>query len=241
MDFDTVLSLIDKGKTDEAKQAIESFKPQFEKTVEDLKGYESKFNEAKDGRDKVKGRLKEISDVLGVSVDDLSAERVKELLGKSKGDDVSKAEIENLTKLLQQKETEFTEKLNQSETRFRDKLIENEIAKAGLSADIVNDKALTLVIDALKSGATIEEGHIVYRENGVTLRNASGQPLTISEKMEQFKSDASNAFLFKATTTSGGGATQNNGGGAKVMDRASFEKSSPAEQMAFIKSGGTIK
>ena len=214
MDFENVISLLNEGKTDEVKSALESFKPEFEKTVGDLRSFESRFNEAKDGRDKVKGRLKELSEALGVSVDDLSAERVKELVKGGKGDDVSKAEIEKLTKLLQAKDDEYTSKLTQSEARFRDKVIEGDIAKLGLNANVVNDKALGLVIQALKEGATIEGDVIVYKEaDGSISRNSVGQPITIAQKMAQFQNDPANAFLFKATSGGGGGSTGGSSGG----------------------------
>lgn len=234
MDFQNILSLLNDGKIDEVKTAIETFQPEFEKTVGDLKSYESRFLEAKDGRDKVKGRLKELSEAMGVSVDELNAERVKELLNSRKGDDASKAEIENLMNLIQQKEVEFTTKLNESEGRFRDKLIETDIAKLGLNANVVNDKALNLVISALKDGATIEEGRIVYKdEKGVIVRGGSGQPITIAEKMAQFQSDPANAFLFKATTGGGGGPTggSGNGGGG---DRKLSTATSKTDRLAII-------
>lgn len=214
MDFENVLSLLNEGKTDEVKSALESFKPEFEKTVGDLKSFESRFVEAKDGRDKVKGRLKELSEALGVSVDDLNAERVKELVKGGKGDDVSKAEIENLTKLLQAKNDEFTTQLSKAESRYRDKVIEGDIAKLGLNANVVNDKALGLVIQALKEGATIEGDVIVYKEaDGSISRNNVGQPITIAQKMAQFQNDPANAFLFKATSGGGGGSTGVGSGG----------------------------
>lgn len=235
MDFENVLTMLNDGKIDEVKSAIESFKPEFEKTIGDLKTYESRFNEAKEGRDKVKGRLKELSEVFGVNVDELNAERIKELMKSGKGDDASKAEIENLTKLLKAKDDEITEKLSEAETRFRDKVIETEIAKIGLTSNVVNEKALGLVIQALKDGATIEDGEIIYRgSDGAILRNGNGRPFTVSEKMAQFQSDPANAFLFKATTGGGGGSQSGNGsgGGNKSLLGAKTKE----ERMAIIQS-----
>lgn len=235
MDFENVLQALADGKTDVVKDAIMAFKPQFEKTVGDLKAYEGKFNEAVQTRDKAKGKLKEISGVFGVDSEELTIDKLKELIKTAKGDDASKAEIANLQKMLSDKEAEFGDKLSQSEARFRDKLIEVEIAKLGAGNDVVNDKALKLIIESLKEGATIDNGDIVYRDaNGATLRNGSGQPLSIAEKMAQFKADTSNSFLFKATSNGGGGSGNSNGGSGS-QNRS---KMSHAEKGKFIKEHG---
>lgn len=214
MDFDKVTALLDEGKIDDVKNVLNEFKPQFQKTVDDLKSFEGKFNEAVQTRDKAKGKLKEISGVFGIDSDELTTDKLKELIKTAKADDASKAEIANLQKLLADKEAEYSDKLSQSESRFRDKLIEVEIAKLGAGNDVVNDRALQLVIESLKDGATIDNGNIVYRDaNGTTIRNGSGQPLSIAEKMAQFKADQSNSFLFKATSNGGGGTPPNGNGG----------------------------
>ena len=214
MDFDKVTALLDEGKIDDVKSVLNEFRPQFEKTVGDLKSFEGKFNEAVQTRDKAKSKLKDISGLFGVDSEELTTDKLKELLKTAKGDDASKAEIENLTKLIAQKENEYTSSLNDYKAKFTDKLIEVEIAKLGAGNDVANDKALQIVIESLKDGATIENGYIVYRDaNGTTIRNGSGQPLSIAEKMAQFKSDISNSFLFKKTTNGGGGILPSGNGG----------------------------
>lgn len=215
MDFDKVTALLDEGKIDDVKTALSEFRPQFEKTVGDLKAYEGKFNEAVQTRDKAKSKLKDISGLFGIDSEELTTDKLKELLKTAKGDDASKAEIENLTKLIAQKENEYNSSLNDYKAKFTDKLIEVEIAKLGAGNDVVNDRALQLVIESLKDGATIDNGNIVYRDaNGTTIRNSNtGQPLSIAEKMAQFKADQSNSFLFKATSNGGGGTPPNGNGG----------------------------
>ena len=236
MDFEKVVSLLDEGKIDDVKNVLNEFKPQFQKTVDDLKAYEGKFNEAVQTRDKAKGKLKDISGVFGIDSDELTTDKLKELIKTAKSDDASKAEIANLQKLLADKEAEYSDKLTQSESRFRDKLIEVEIAKLGAGNDVVNDRALQLVIESLKDGATIDNGNIVYRDaNGTTIRNGSGQPLSISEKMAQFKADVNNSFLFKATSNGGGGTPTGGNGGNGSKKRSEM---SHAEKGKYIKEHG---
>lgn len=214
MDFEKLLSELEAGNVDQVKQQLTAFKPTFEATVSELKAYEGKFAEAVTTRDKAKGRLKELSESIGIGLDELSWDKVKELLSSKKGDDASKAEIENLTKLLSAKEGEFNQRLQEAESKYSNTLIEGEIAKLGSTFDVVNDKAMSLVIQALKDGATIEEGAVVYRnQDGTIIRNNSGRPLTVSERMAEFKADTANAFLFKATNNGGGGSASGNGGG----------------------------
>ena len=235
MDFDKVTALLDEGKIDDVKSVLNEFRPQFEKTVGDLKSFEGKFNEAVQTRDKAKSKLKDISGLFGVDSEELTTDKLKELLKTAKGDDASKAEIENLTKLIAQKENEYNSNLNDYKAKFTDKLIEVEIAKLGAGNDVVNDRALQLVIESLKNGATIDDGNIVYRDaNGATLRNGNGQPLSIAEKMAQFKSDQSNSFLFKATSN-GGGGSQSSNGGAGSKNRSSMIH---AEKGKFIQEHG---
>lgn len=236
MDFDKVTALLDEGKIDDVKTALNEFRPQFEKTVGDLKAYEGKFNEAVQTRDKAKGKLKDISGLFGIDSEELTTDKLKELLKTAKGDDASKAEIENLTKLIAQKENEYNSNLNDYKAKFTDKLIEVEIAKLGAGNDVVNDKALKLIIESLKDGATIDNGNIVYRDaNGATLRNGSGQPLSIAEKMAQFKADQSNSFLFKATSNGGGGTPTGGNGGNGSKKRSEM---SHAEKGKYIKEHG---
>lgn len=243
MDFGTLITALESGDIDKAKEIATSLKPTFDNTVNELKSFESKFNEAKDGRDKLKTRIKELSEATGLSAEDFVPDKLKELMKSGKNDETLKAEIANLSQMLQSKETEFNGKLNDAETRFTSTLIESEIAKLGAGSNVVNDKALGLVISALKAGAAMEDGKIVYKDaNGLTLRNSSGGALSISEKMAEFSADASNAFLFKPTNQGGGGATQNQGqAGAKTMSRTSFESMASTQQMAFVKDGGTLQ
>lgn len=242
MDFEKLISLIDAGEQDKAKEYVNTIKTQFSNNLTELQAYESKFNEAKDGRDKTKAKLKEIVDALGIDPESATADAVKELLKKGKSDDTSKAEIDNLAKMLKAKDDELISVKTNYESQLRDKIIENEIAKISLDSDVVNDRALKLVIDSLKDGALIEDGHIVYRnkESNTIMRDSSGNPLSIAAKMNEFKSDPNNAFLFKATTQQGGGTQQSSSGGVKKMQRERFEQLPASEQMGFIKDGGEV-
>lgn len=216
MDFTTLITHLEAGDTDKAVEVAKALKPKFEQTVKDLADYEGKFNDSIGTRDKAKAKIKAIADVLGTTEDELTPTKIKEIMDASKKDDGSKAEIENLTRLLEEKDANYTTSLEEKDKLFSDKLVEIEIAKLGLTSDVVNDKRiLSLVIDHLKDGAVIEDGAVVYKDGDVTKRNGSGRPETVAERMEAFKADAENANLFKPTTTGGGGSQNGGSTGSK--------------------------
>jgi len=207
MDFKALITSLKAGDTDKALEIAESLQPKFEQTIAELSTFEGKLSDAVNTRDKAKGKIKTLADVFGITEDDLTPEKAKELLKVNKNGDEYKADIENLTKLLAEKDVAYNSSLAEKDNLFKDKLIEIDIAKIGINSDVVNDKALSLVVSALKTGATIEDGAIVYKDaNGAIIRNGAGRPKDVSEMMADFKSDASNSFLFKATNNGGGGA-----------------------------------
>ena len=243
MDFENVLQSLADGKTDVVKDAIMAFKPQFEKTVGDLKAYEGKFNEAVQTRDKAKGKLKEISGVFGVDSEELTTDKLKELIKTAKGDDASKAEIANLQKMLEQSKEEFSEKLKNSETRFKDKLIETEIAKSGLLSVIGDDMhTIEVAMGLVKKGSVLDEnGSIIFLgADGLVQRDASGQPISVGGKVSEFLNSDIGRRLRNATSNGGGGSSASNGGGAKTMLRSDFDKLGSGDRMTFVKNGGKI-
>ncbi len=215
MNFEELLKLLENGNIDEAKKAVSSLKLKFDTNIAELKAMESRFNEAKEGRDKAKARLNELKGTLGL--EELTSDNVKELIKKGKNDESLKQEIENLTKMISAKDEELKSKLAEADKRYTDKIVEVEIAKLGTNANVVNDKALSILIEAIKEGATLDNGIIIYKDaDGSTIRNSTGQPLSISEKINQFKADDTYSFLFKPTTNGGSGMQNSSGAGNKA-------------------------
>lgn len=235
MDFNALLTALKAGDTEKATEIAETLKPKFEQTVEELKDYEEKFSGATTSRDKAKAKLNDVAESLGLKVDDLSPDKIKELMKVGKNDEAYKAEIDNLTRLIADNEAKYNSSLEEKDQLFSDKLVEVEIAKLGLNSDVVNDKALKDVMRHLKEGATVEDGVVVYKDGDVTARNGAGRPIGVAERMAEFKADESNSYLFKPTVNGGGGA-QGNGstGGKKWSDMTSGElvalrQANPAE------------
>jgi len=236
MDFRDLISQLEAGDTDKALETAKALQPKFDKTVSDLNGYETKFVDAVSTRDKAKAKLNSLVDALGLTVEDATPEAVEALIKKGKTDETLKAEIDDLKKLLKANEDNHKLALADKDKAFTEKLLEVDISKVGLTANVVNEKALSMVVEALKSGATLEDGAIVYKDqNGVIVKDATGQPITVGQRLEQFKADESNAFLFKATTN-GGGGSQNGGtttakkwADLSTAEKVDLHKSNPSE------------
>lgn len=237
MDFGKILALLAEGKVDEAIALIKAGETDYKKTVDDLKDYEGKFKDAVETRDSAKAKVKSIVEALGLTVEDATPEKVKEALkANSKSDDSSKEEIGKLEKIIEELNTNHNTALAEKDKKFTDILIEKEIAKHGVGADVVNEKALGLLVASLKEGATLNEaGEVVYLDGNTTARNASGRPLSVKERMEEFRADDSNAFLFKSTSQGGGGSSSSGvTGGKKFNELTSGElttlrRENPAE------------
>lgn len=237
MDFTTLLASLEAGDTDKATEIAKKLQPAYEQTVKDLKDYEEKFSGSISSRDKAKAKLREVAEALGLPEDNLSTETVKELIKVGKDGDKYKADVDNLTELLAQKDAEYKTSLEEKDRKYSDMLVENEIAKLGLTSDVVdNPRIRALVIDHLKEGAVIEDGVVVYKDGDVTVRDGSGRPVSVAERMEAFKADAENVDFFKPTIDGGGGPKGNTGGKAsKKFDEYSsgelveLKRTNPAE------------
>lgn len=234
MSFKELRELLEKSDVEGARKVVGLLEPKFNSTIEELRAMENRFNEAKEGRDKVKAKLAEVKSTLGL--EELTSENIAQLIKKGKDDESYKLEIDKLTKMISDKDSELKERLAEADKRYTDKQIEIEIAKLGSSANVVNDKALTILIEAIKAGAVVDNGMVIYKDkDGSTVRNSTGQPLSVSEKINQFKADETYSFLFKPTSS--GGSGMQNGGGANAKAPKDYTE---AERVALFKENPTL-
>jgi hypothetical protein len=92
--------------------------------------------------------------------------------------------------------------------------------------------------------STFIDTRLSFQDGALKVTDGSGN-LTISsldDLKAEFKNDARFASLLKGNQSSGGGATggNNSGSAAKTKSRAEFTALNPADQMSFMKSGGTL-
>jgi hypothetical protein len=113
--------------------------------------------------------------------------------------------------------------------------------KGNAAMKIAADLAEGSNIDLL---STFIDTRLSFQEGALKVTDGSGN-LTISsldDLKAEFKNDPKFASLLKGNQSSGGGATggNNSGSAAKTKSRAEFTALNPADQMSFMKSGGTL-
>lgn len=118
-----------------------------------------------------------------------------------------------------------------------------------ISKEKINNAAMKIAAE-LADGANAEilsefvARRLKYSEDGLKVTDAEGQ-LTVSnvdQLKQEFATNEKYSSLLRGNKASGGGA---NGGGSsapenKQMERADFEKATPAKQMEFIQKGGRL-
>lgn len=241
MSFKKLLDAIEAGETGVAKELATSIEADFNANVKEIDKLETKASEAISGRDKVKAKMRELSEGLGV--DELTVDGLKALT-KSKGNDSEveakyKVQLDDLSKKLADMESDYNGKLTEAQSRYQDAVIDKELLKLGASANVA-DGAIEDVVNYLKANVAIEDGNIVYKADGVPERNSNGRPTSLSDKMEQLRETRS--YLFKANTQQGSGEPHRpaGGGNAKTINRSSFDGMEPQAQASFVKGGGTV-
>ena len=237
MDFKALIASIKAGNIEEATAIAEALEPKFEASITELKEFDGKLTEAVSTRDKAKEKIKTLAGAIGITAEDLTPEKLKELTKANKnGDETHKAEIDNLTKLLEEKDALHKSSLEEKDNLFKDKLIEIEIAKISKTLGVAGGGALANFIDKVKNGATLEDGEIVFKESdGSIKRDGAGRPIGVVQRAEAIKADADNYYLFDPTNTGGGGPKENQTPGAKTWaqmttsDKVELNRTDPAE------------
>jgi len=249
MSFETLLTQIEGGNIQEALATAKGLETDFNSTTgnlatatTNLQAMEGRFNGSIGDRDKAKAKLTHLASTLGLGIEDMTDENVSKLIKNGKTDETLKAEITSLQTKITDINSGYEKKLDEANQKFTSKMIENEIAKVGLTSNVVNNRALETVIKSLKDNATINEsGVIVYLDgNGATQLNSTGQPLGVADRMAAFQNDADNAYLFKATSSGGGGSSSSQSSGSKVMDRKDFDNLNPSQRAKFMSDGGKL-
>lgn len=226
------------GEKDAAMEIAKSLEADFASNIAEIQKLETQKTEAIESRDKAKSKLRDVAGKFGVDAGELTADKIDELIGGKK--DTSgieakyKAEFEAMATKLEQTESSYKSKLQSA-------IIDKELLQFGTQSNVAQGKALNMLTNLLKDGASIEDGGIVYRDGEALIRNDKGRPMSIKDKFESIKSSGEYDFLFAPSVKEGGGKPPNvggNNGGARTIPRAQFDSMSHAERAAFVKDGG---
>ena len=135
-----------------------------------------------------------------------------------------------------------SEKLLATETTLNDlngriQSGEKNTAAMKIAAELAEGSNIDLLSTFINTRLKFQEGVLKVTDKDGNLTISS-----LSDLQSEFKNDARFASLLKGNQSSGGGATggNNSGGAAKTKSRAEFMASTPADQMKYIKSGGSV-
>jgi len=202
---------------------------------------EGKLTEAITKRDKYKNFTKSVKGKLGFEEgeelsDEVLESKVSGLLtnaGQSATDKekIAKLEIIKLEETINNLNNDLITAKNGNSKAVLDSKLELELYKTTQGVSAINPKANQMIIDELKSGATFEEGKIVFKgKDGTTVRK-DGVALSLSQKLEDIKASEDYSFLFKADVNSGSGTQTGNtkGGNAGESDFAKQKRAQAAK------------
>ena len=210
--FEVEQSVLD-GLEEDVKAKFAVYEP------EDVSGLKNKANEAVNKEKEVKAELLAVK-----------AELAQAKVNKPAGD-ASK---------LQQELDSAKQKLTDSETSLTE--LKGQVLKSNINGEAGKLAAL-LTKDTGKASILTEKfaSRLSFEDGEMKVLDSHGK-LTVSSQDElSTEIKGMFPFLVDGSPSAGGGATGTRGGaGAEVkeMSRADFGKKTPADQMAFIKSGG---
>ena len=211
--FEQLRALV--GDNAEATKMIDQAEAGAKANVQKINELETTVEAVKQTRDQYKSGNALVKSVLGVDAvnQETIEEAIKKLKGSGKGDDASKAEIDNLKQLLK----EATDERENLEKDYQGKLqsmaLEQEIAGSGIAGSAANEEMFKILTNLVKAGASIEGDKVVYKnEDGSTVYGENSQPLDIAGKVEQLKTNPAYAGMFKSDVKPGGGTPPKPGG-----------------------------
>jgi hypothetical protein len=216
------------GDNEEAKSIVAKLQESSNGNVKKINELESKFNEAKQGRDNLKSLIRS-----GTGLEEVNEESLSEFVAKlkgAKGDEKLSNEIENLKGLLEKANGERASIVTDYESKLQNMALTNNLRDLGIGSLAINPMAEKMILEHLKSGATLDGENIVYKkEDGTTLYDGTNV-ITPQSRLEQLKSDDNWKPFLKPDIHSGGGANESRGGS---VNKSNFGGSKEDRQNAI--------
>lgn len=158
-------------------------------------------------------------------VDEITEDTLKSVLGSERDPDATlKAENEKLVSMTEMLKAEKDNLFNQYQTTQNKYKIEKSLASLGAMNDTENQRAYDILLSEVTNGAEFDEnGNLVYKANdGTTVRNADGSPMSLDDRYSQLKDSDEFQFLFKTKRNKSGagstGSTNNSGNKVTSLD-----------------------
>ena len=228
---------------DEMLGLINTLEGNSKSSVETINSLEKKIQGQTETLDKFKSGNSLVKSVLGLDTvnEETINEAIKALKG-GKGDEASKAELDNLKKLLEKATNDNSNITSSYEGKLQSMALKNSLRDLGIGSLASSPQTEGDLLRHLESGAVFENNSIIYKnQDGTTVYGSNGKPLSPAERLETMKSDTTYAPYFKADIKGGTGTPPKSNTQSKaVINRSQFEGLSPGDKSKFFADGGSL-
>lgn len=216
MSFAKLLEIV--KDNEEAVSLIKGLQSQSESLTKEVNRLEVVANEAIEKRNKIKSTVKS-----SLGIDEITEDALKALFSGNKGDDKSKAEIDNLQKQL----AEAVKAKGDIESVYKQKIqsmnFEREVASLGIADEVIPSKLDYLNFRIQQGLSFNEDGLPVFFNDDGSTRYANGKPMSLRDRYNEILEKEPD--LFKPSTKGGAGCThQSSSGGKSFADMTEAEK-----------------
>ena len=153
----------------------------------------------------LKGMLRDITGLEELSKDNVT----KAFGGSSEALDVVKSDNSTLQQKLADLKADYDGLESKHLSEIDEMIMLDTLRGLDMSSQVWNDRALKDLTRDLLLTAKRESGSFVFLEDGKTLFNSVGQPMSVEDRIVELK-ESGDAYYFKPITGGGGGG---NGGG----------------------------
>jgi hypothetical protein len=172
-----------------------------------------------------------------LGLDEINDESIDSFLSKmNKNPDAAmKADNDKLASMVDMLKTEkdgLNAKLQQTANSYK---VEKQLTKLGAIEETEGAKAYDIVLAEVTSGASFDDtGEIIFKANdGTTIRNADGSPMSLADRYAQVKDSDELSFLFKTKRSKQGGGSQ--GGSTGSSKITSLDGLNDAQRLALFR------
>ena len=231
MSLEVVKKFAEESGSEELLSAVKGIETSQKANLDRISYLEKEFQGAIDKRNnqaslvKSKLGLEEISDeALSSFVENAGKQGSSEF-------EAEKRKLEDMVAMLQTEKEGLGERLTNTINMHK---IERGLNDLGASKEINGARAYDILLSEATQGASFEDGELIFKANdGTTLRNADGTPMSLADRYAQIKDSEELGFLFiEKKPKSGSGATGSTAGGQKIT---SLEGLSEAQRVALYK------
>lgn len=214
MSLDTIKKLAEELGNDDLKAAVSAVEESSRANLDKISTLELDRNNAIEKRDR---QAKLVKNVFGL--EELTEESLKKVAtGDKEPDAVLKAEVDkmsSMTEMLKAEKEALASKYNETVNKYK---IEKSLTGLGAIEDTENQRAYDILLNEVTNGATFdEEGNLVFKANdGTTVRNTDGTPMSLADRYSQVKDSDEFQFLFKQKRNKSGSGSGGSKGGNKI-------------------------